>query len=122
MTEEYEYSYRELLMTPQWYQRRLEILELDQYTCRKCGWKQPEQRHELKQICTPDHLEIHHLYYIRGCFPWEYPDEALMTRCDECHREEGGEIVLPGFRRGSDLWFRRWLDGDDADPTPESSL
>ena len=33
----------------------------------------------------PYHLHIHHRYYILDNFPWEYPDEALVTLCNWCH-------------------------------------
>jgi hypothetical protein len=32
-------------------------------------------------------LNVHHLYYQDGMLPWEYPREALVTLCQECHFE-----------------------------------
>lgn len=32
-------------------------------------------------------LHVHHKYYQKGLFPWEYPDEALITMCWQCHME-----------------------------------
>ena len=30
-------------------------------------------------------LNVHHLVYIKGRLPWEYPDKYLITLCIECH-------------------------------------
>jgi len=30
-------------------------------------------------------LHVHHLYYVKGRDPWEYPDFALVPLCDDCH-------------------------------------
>ena len=32
-------------------------------------------------------LHVHHLYYIKAKFPWEYQNEALITLCNNCHLE-----------------------------------
>lgn len=31
-------------------------------------------------------LNIHHKYYIKTNFPWEYEDDAFITLCDKCHK------------------------------------
>lgn len=31
---------------------------------------------------------MHHLYYEKDQDPWDYPDESLITLCEECHQEE----------------------------------
>lgn len=31
-------------------------------------------------------LNIHHNYYIQGLKPWEYDDKALITLCENCHK------------------------------------
>ena len=65
--------YWEKLKDPRWQKRRLEIMERDGFTCRDC---------------TDDKstLNVHHCYYERGLDPWDYPDEALLTLCELCHR------------------------------------
>jgi hypothetical protein len=30
-------------------------------------------------------LHVHHKYYQSGLYPWEYPDDALLTLCVVCH-------------------------------------
>lgn len=32
-------------------------------------------------------LSVHHKYYQEGLMAWEYPDEALLTLCWDCHTE-----------------------------------
>src|SRR5262245_104463 len=64
--------YRQLLRDPRWQKRRLKILERDEWRCQRC-------------CATDRELQIHHHWYITG-FPWEAPDDALVTLCRECHR------------------------------------
>lgn len=33
----------------------------------------------------PHYFHVHHTYYQKGKLPWEYPNEALLTLCWECH-------------------------------------
>lgn len=68
-------EYSELLQHPFWQKKRLRILERDDFACCKCT----------------DHLvnlQIHHLYYLPDAYPWEYPDDALITLCKICHQKE----------------------------------
>lgn len=32
-------------------------------------------------------LNIHHKFYTRGRKPWEYPNDALITLCEDCHKK-----------------------------------
>lgn len=68
-------EYLEKLKDPRWQKMRLKILERDDFTC---------------QICydTEITLHVHHRYYLRDTNPWEYPMEALVTLCEECHKDE----------------------------------
>lgn len=70
-------EYRELLQDWRWKERRSEILERDDYTCQMCG----------ADSSDGVLLNVHHRYYIEGNMPWEYDDDALVTLCDDCHRE-----------------------------------
>jgi hypothetical protein len=70
MTKE-EYS-RQLKDT-RWFKKRNKILVRDRFKCTNC-----------KSI---GRLEVHHLYYIEGKRAWEYPEDALVTWCSECHDE-----------------------------------
>lgn len=67
-------SYYELLRDPRWQRKRLEIMGRDKFTCTDCGENDKQ-------------LHVHHLHYIRGREPWNYPDNLLITLCEECHKE-----------------------------------
>ncbi len=68
-------EYLKKLKDPRWQKRRLKIFERDEWAC---------------QICfdTETTLKVHHRFYENDKEPWEYPEEALVTLCEECHREE----------------------------------
>lgn len=69
--------YFELLKSPRWQEKRLEIMNRDQFTCLECGDKT-----KTKQ------LTVHHRYYIKGREPGNYPSWALVTLCKDCHKIE----------------------------------
>jgi 5-methylcytosine-specific restriction endonuclease McrA len=71
-------EYNSLLQDWRWKKRRREILERDNYTCQECYADRSDDVI----------LNVHHKYYIDGYMPWEYPDEALITLCEDCHRME----------------------------------
>lgn len=68
-------AYNELLKDPRWQKRRLEIFERDNWTCQICGTKDKM-------------LHVHHIAYIKNRKPWDYPDNLLITLCEECHKED----------------------------------
>jgi hypothetical protein len=68
-------DYREQIKSPKWQKRRLEILQRDDFTCQICGNKDKT-------------LHVHHTTYIPGRSIWEYPDEMLVTLCEDCHEIE----------------------------------
>lgn len=68
-------TYAEKLKDPRWQKRRLTILDRDEWHCQMC-------------FDSETMLVVHHRYYTPGAQPWEYPDEALITLCDNCHRSE----------------------------------
>jgi len=68
-------TYIEKLRDPRWQKRRLEILSRDNFIC--CVCKGGERT-----------LHVHHLFYVTGRDPWNYPNFSLVTLCDECHRME----------------------------------
>lgn len=69
----YKKAYSELLKSPKWQKKRLEILNRDSFTCKKCG-------------DTETTLHIHHIEYHKGKKPWEYENQHLDTLCSECHK------------------------------------
>lgn len=72
-------SYSEKLKDPRWQKRRLEIFNRDNFTCRRCG-------------DTKSTLHVHHKYYENGMEPWDYPEESLITFCEDCHECEQKEL------------------------------
>ena len=67
--------YTEAIKNPLWQKKRLQILSRDNFTCQICG-------HDDKT------LHVHHLYYESGMNPWEYPEDAMITLCEDCHKSE----------------------------------
>lgn len=47
----------------------------------------------------PLELHVHHKYYVLGRKPWEYPDEALITLCSDCHEKlhKSGIVDIPVY-------------------------
>lgn len=68
-------EYSKLLLTKQWKSKRVEILCRDGYKCTKCSRGKPI-------------LHVHHKYYVLNVMPWEYPNNALITLCNICHKKE----------------------------------
>jgi len=66
-------EYRRLLKDIRWLNKRKVILERDHNKCVLCG--------------SEFNLNVHHSYYILGVKPWDYPDESLVTLCEQCHLE-----------------------------------
>lgn len=71
VTEE-QLSYSEKLKHPLWRAKRIPILKRDNFKCLFCNLGDRP-------------LEVHHILYIRGREPWEYPDAYLQTLCEPCH-------------------------------------
>jgi len=67
-------DYAKLLKNPKWQRKRLEIMQRDNFECKKCRGSDVE-------------LNVHHKEYIKGKNPWEYEDDNLITLCVYCHQE-----------------------------------
>lgn len=65
-------TYREQLLHPNWQRKRMEILQRDDFTCKCC-------------YDTESTLHVHHKQYVKGRLAWEYPNNELVTLCEECH-------------------------------------
>jgi len=82
-------EYNKLLMTPQWQQRRKEILKRDANKCRHCG--------------AISGLNVHHRQYHiseqTGYFllPWKYANRYLITLCEKCHQAGHANYKVPTF-------------------------
>lgn len=67
---------------------RLEILNRDNWTCQTC-------------LKTDKTLHVHHFYYKKGMQPWEYPPDALVTICADCHTIEHMKNLTPAEK---EIW------------------
>lgn len=68
-------TYWQKLKDPRWQQKRLRVMERDNFTCRDCA-------------DTKKNQQVHHCFYEKGD-PWDTGDEFLLTLCDECHENRG---------------------------------
>lgn len=68
-------KYSEKLKDPRWQKKRLGILERDGWTCQRC-------------FDSESPLAVHHLRYVPGWEPWDYPEHLLLTLCENCHEYE----------------------------------
>lgn len=68
----FDMRYKHQLQTESWKQKAFEIKKRDNFTCQGC----------LEQTKT---LHVHHKTYVYEWKAWEYPDEYLITLCEDCH-------------------------------------
>lgn len=68
-------TYKEKLQNPKWQKKRLEIFQRDNFTCVVC-------------FDSDNTLHVHHVDYIPGIAPWDYPNDMLKTYCARCHEKE----------------------------------
>lgn len=73
MAHKIKKKYQETLKDERWLNKRKHILYRDKYQCSTCGSK--------------FHLNVHHLFYVDGVEPWDYPDDTLVTLCQKCHEK-----------------------------------
>lgn len=84
-------TYKEKLLDPRWQKKRLEVLDRDNFTCQDC-------------LSTQKTLHVHHLDYVGGIEPWDYPDHYLLTLCVDCHqtvtknRKANEDIIIKCLR------------------------
>ncbi len=68
-------TYAEQLKDVRWQQKKSEILTRDKFLCQCC--KEPNKT-----------VHVHHVDYISGTMAWEYPNDMLITLCEDCHASE----------------------------------
>ena len=83
-------SYEDLLKTEEWREKRQKILNRDNNKCVYCG--------------KTHNLQVHHKYYSKypngfRVYPWNYPDDALITLCDECHKKVHSKKKIKNYYR-----------------------
>jgi 5-methylcytosine-specific restriction endonuclease McrA len=72
-------TYQEKLKDERWLLKRKEILQRDLFTCK--GYHCPSPKGKTM-------LNVHHLDYLPGIDPWDYPNDMLITLCGHCHGDE----------------------------------
>ena len=65
-------SYSDLLRSPMWQKKRLEVMQAKGFACEICG-------------NTEQMLHVHHKEYFKGNEPWEYDNKQLVVLCKHCH-------------------------------------
>lgn len=88
-------KYKDQLADARWQQKKYEILQRDNFACQKCG--------------ATTNLNVHHLSYEKGKLAWEYPNENLITLCQDCHEKEHDIAPYPKIGKfytfyHSDYW------------------
>ncbi len=48
-------------------------------------------------------LNVHHKYYVKEKFAWEYDDSALITLCAKCHKEVHDSEEIPIYDKEMNL-------------------
>lgn len=92
--------YKEKLKSPEWQFVRRLIFARDDHTCQKCGAKQ-EWNYTL---------EVHHIKYISGREPWEYPSDYLITLCSRCHRHIHNKDYEPDIKYTDKIHIRKHIE------------
>ncbi|HUX57111.1 MAG TPA: hypothetical protein VMV77_09060 [Bacteroidales bacterium] len=89
-------SYLDQLKTPQWKEKRDQIMQRDNYTCQECGGKDTS-------------LNVHHKLYIANRTAWDYHHLFLITLCESCHKKRHQRLQLIherlGFMNNDQLYF-----------------
>lgn len=67
-------DFQKQIKHPKWQQKRLEILERDEYMCQNCHTQE-------------ETLHVHHFFYKPKTLLWEYDESSLITLCSDCHNE-----------------------------------
>ncbi len=70
-------DYQKRLRSVAWQKKRALVIERDKWKCQNASCKTPEAS-----------LQVHHLEYITGIHPADYPMDMLITLCENCHDKE----------------------------------
>ena len=73
-------KYSKQLEDERWQVKRRKILQRDDFKCTECN--------------NEDSLNVHHLYYAHFKMAWQYPNDALITLCNKCHKKWHLEHVV----------------------------
>ena len=90
-------KYYDDLNDERWKRKREKILKIHSYRC-PCG--------------SRENLQIHHKYYNKypdGSWAraWDYPDNALMVLCDDCHKKYHKNHKSPIYYRKMGVHYEK---------------
>ena len=90
-------KYYDDLNDERWKRKREKILKIHSYRC-PCG--------------SRENLQIHHKYYNKypdGSWAraWDYPDNALMVLCDDCHKKYHKNHKSPVYYRKMGVHYEK---------------
>jgi hypothetical protein len=66
----------------EWKEFRESVLDVDNYECVRCN----------RRAVEGAILQVHHLKYLPGKKPWQYPLESVETLCKRCHAVEHSKV------------------------------
>ena len=95
-------SYREKLKSVEWQKKRLNVLSEARWRCRECGIEKEQ-------------LQVHHVLYLPGRDPWDYPDHLLLCLCDRCHVERQ-HIELKVFSNVAEILENKTIEDIKRQP------
>lgn len=95
----YKQDYSELLRSPKWQRKRLEIMQRDDWRCRSCTDDSNE-------------LHVHHFQYTTP-MPWDEPSENLVTLCTTCHKALHYLLSCPDIGMETFSLLMRFVDEDE---------
>ena len=113
-------SYGELLLTKEWRDFRKIILKRDNHQCQICkregnqlAWwlkdmgefyvrpsteiEKKYLNNDIEYCSTHVELHVHHKYYVKDHYPWQYSEDALITVCMECHDNIHNNEEIPVY-------------------------
>jgi HNH endonuclease len=95
-------TYAAKLKDPRWQKKRLESLELADWSCEVCGDGRST-------------LHVHHKQYFKGRDPWEYDPDQLAVLCESCHESlhTASDPLLDVISR-LPIEGQMWIDRDKA--------
>lgn len=96
-------TYKEKLRSVPWQKKRLEVLQEARWRCRECGGEKDEN------------LQVHHVMYLPGRDPWDYPDHLLLCLCDYCHVQRQ-EIELKVFSNVAEILQNKSIEDIKRQP------
>ena len=70
-------TYREQIRSPKWIKFAAAFKEKHGWRCKARGVAQGPR----------SELTVHHIYYVRAMYLWDYPEETLECLCWDCHQK-----------------------------------